>query len=795
MVAGVTGVTGLALGAERELAPGHSAHGEVFNHGPRQAAVLIEGTGNVFFEVSTEKPLAQIFFNQGLGQLHGFWDFEAERSFRQVAAIDPDCAMAYWGMAMANYENEKRAKEFIAEAVARKASADARERMWIEALATYYKENDKGEMPEKKVRARQLVRNLEAMVAKYPEDVEAKAFLLVQIWRNTRAGHPISSHHAIDLIAKEIFEWQPDHPAHHYRIHLWDKEQAERALTAAAHCGPAAPGIAHMWHMPGHVYSKLKRYADAAWYQEASARIDHAHMMRYQITPDAIHNFAHNNEWLLRNLHYLGRVADAIELACNMIELPRLAKLKSGTEDYAHKGGSWSQGRLRLRDTLVGYEMWEELLAFGEGNYLQVGTDEIDEVEWNRFMGIAAYASEKDGAKHLATVTRILAAEQEKQRKAVADAREKAHKAKKKEKEIEKAKKAAKETFTRKISAQQNARDELEVFALLFGAEPKPEEACVLLWKLKGMDKSRRAQLLSLAGGDSEKVVQLAKEAVSEGPSQVLPLAIQVEVLWRAKRQREARKGFEELCEIAGRADLGLPVFKRLAAMAPGLPMNCDWRKPAPSATDLGHRPTLEDLGPLQWMPPVAPGWTLQDAEGKTISLRDYRGKPVLLIFSFGKGCAHCMEQLHAFAPMQEEYEAAGIALVAVSTNSPDDLKTTYQNTSDGTQSPFPFPLLSDPEMRVFKNYRAYDDFEKMALHGTFLIDGMGKMRWQNIGFEPFMHVKFLLSECKRLLGFDGVPALTVSGMQRSENHAPQSSDARNQRHRTPLCTRFGSDL
>ncbi len=46
--------------------------------------------------------------------------------------------------------------------------------------------------------------------------------------------------------------------------------------------------------------------------------------------------------------------------------------------------------------------------------------------------------------------------------------------------------------------------------------------------------------------------------------------------------------------------------------------------------------------------------------------------------------------------------------------------------------------------MRVFKNYRAYDDFEKMALHGTFLIDGMGKMRWQNIGFEPFMHVKFL---------------------------------------------------
>ncbi len=69
------------------------------------------------------------------------------------------------------------------------------------------------------------------------------------------------------------------HPAHHYRIHLWDKRGPKHALESAAQCGPSLPGIAHMWHMPGHTYSNLNlhRYQDAVWQQEASARVDHAH--------------------------------------------------------------------------------------------------------------------------------------------------------------------------------------------------------------------------------------------------------------------------------------------------------------------------------------------------------------------------------------------------------------------------------------------------------------------------------------------------------------------------------------
>ncbi|HYE98966.1 MAG TPA: alkyl hydroperoxide reductase, partial [Planctomycetota bacterium] len=101
------------------LQEGHSVHGEAFNEGPRQAAVRMAGMGDVRFAVTTEKEDAQAFVNQGVAQLHGFYYFEAERSFRQAAAIDPGCAMAYWGMALANINNDKRAKGFIEEAVKR----------------------------------------------------------------------------------------------------------------------------------------------------------------------------------------------------------------------------------------------------------------------------------------------------------------------------------------------------------------------------------------------------------------------------------------------------------------------------------------------------------------------------------------------------------------------------------------------------------------------------------------------------------------------------------------------------
>ena len=94
------------------------------------------GTGNVHFPVTSKNSLVQKFIEQGVGQLHGFWYVEAERSFRQAAALDPNCGIAYWGMAMANRHRQSRARQFAMEAARHKAGLTDREQMYIDALSS-----------------------------------------------------------------------------------------------------------------------------------------------------------------------------------------------------------------------------------------------------------------------------------------------------------------------------------------------------------------------------------------------------------------------------------------------------------------------------------------------------------------------------------------------------------------------------------------------------------------------------------------------------------------------------------
>ena len=63
-----------------------------------------------------------------------------------------------------------------------------------------------------------------------------------------------------------------------------------------------------------------------------------------------------------------------------------------------------------------------------------------------------------------------------------------------------------------------------------------------------------------------------------------------------------------------------------------------------------------------------------------------------------------------------------------------------------------PFPMLCDPKMQDFRAWRCFDDFEGMPLHGTFLVDRSGRVRWQDISYEPFMELEWLLREGRRLL-------------------------------------------
>jgi peroxiredoxin len=230
---------------------------------------------------------------------------------------------------------------------------------------------------------------------------------------------------------------------------------------------------------------------------------------------------------------------------------------------------------------------------------------------------------------------------------------------------------------------------------------------------------------------------------------------VQVELQWLAEKKDEARETFETLRKLSGSIQLDAPVFDRLEPIARDFGFCEDWRVVNASASDVGERPNLDDLGPFCWSPSPAPSWNLIDAAGKPHALADYRGRPVVAIFFLGSGCLHCAEQLQKFAPMAEKFRAAGIELVAISTDDQAGLQTSIDN----YHSEFPFPLLSDAELTAFRAYRAYDDFERKTLHGTFLIDASGQLRWQDIAAEPFMDPQFVLTEAQRLLAIpDSAP-------------------------------------
>ena len=718
--------------------PGHSMIGESFNEGPRQKGGLMPGMGTVSFPVTTKNEDAQKFFTQGVAQLHGFWYFEAERSFRQAAALDSDCAMAFWGMGQANIHNQKRAGEFIKEATKRKEKASRREQLWIDAYAAYYAEGKKDD----KERRGDLIRALEELSFEFPEDVEAKAFLVFQLWDNKQHALPLPSRQAVDALAQQVLAVNPKHPGiHHYLIHLWNAGNGDkRAVPSAARGGQFAPGIAHLWHMPGHTFSALRRYADAAWQQEAGARVDHAYMQAARVMPEQIHNYPHNNDWLVKNLAHVGRVHDGIDLAKNLIELPRLGPGRSQ---------AFKLGRERLLQTLVTFELWDELAGLESTIYLDSGDDPSAENERHRALGLAWFgkADATRGQAHLDALKVSLAALRTERISAADKAETEAKAAKKPEDQIAKAMADTMRGFAPRIDTLESALAELRVARALLANDLEGLRAQLPL--AKQLPSIRRAQIHFVLG-EHDTAEKLAREAADADVGQVHPRAVLAGLLWEMNRKEPAFAAFKQLRERSAHLDLDVPAFARLASIAGELQLPTDWRIPATVPADAGERPDLAQLGPFRWKPYEAVQWSLPTRDGKPIALAELKGKPVLVVFYLGSGCAHCIEQLNALAPLYPEFATAGIEVVAVSTDTVAGLQQTFAKATDA--SGFPFSIVSDASAEMFRAYRAYDDFENMPLHGAFLIDGAGLVRWQNISYQPFKDLKWLLSEAKRLL-------------------------------------------
>jgi peroxiredoxin len=683
-------------------APGHSLHGEAFNDGPRHAAYLMRGMGKVHFSVTTQKPEAQAFIDQGVAQLHSFYYFESERSFRQAAKLDPECAMAYWGMAMSNIYNARRAKEFVKEARKRAAKVSRRELLYLDALEAFYRDgsNDRS-------RRHALLHGLETVVQEFPGDLDARAWLALVTWQNASDG--IGSRQAVDIVLDTVFQVEPMHPgAHHYRIHLWDGVKPERAEKSAALYAQSAPGIAHAWHMPGHTYTGLKRYVDAAYQQEGSARVDHAYMIRDRVMPFEIHNYVHNNQWLCTTLSHIGRARDAIAVARNLVEQPRDPQ-KNGPNDG---GSAQRSGRIRWSEVMIRYELWDELIEVTKSGALDWSSVPLEQVQHAYSLGLA-YAAKNDEANLRRQVEAL---------KRIAGADTKGPLA------------------------------ELEGLELLARGEIGPAFERFARASGMGQEALARAHLAARNYGFAEST---ARKAVQQNAGQVPALATLVTILHDVGKDKDAREAYRTLEPLARWADRDVPIFQRLESLVARWKAEGGWTtSPNPPINHLGSdeaaasRIDLSTLGPAVWSPFPAERFASADTTGTPWSLNDQKGKSVVIIFFLGGKCAHCMQQIERFGQEYDGLKQRNVAMVAISTDGLEAVKA-LKNNKDGIK--FPMPMLADPKLDLFKRYRAYDDFEGQPLHATFLIDPDGYVRFQRISADPFLDVEFIKTESERV--------------------------------------------
>jgi peroxiredoxin/tetratricopeptide (TPR) repeat protein len=766
----------VALPAQREPeAPGHSLHGGTFDEGPRQAALLMPGmSAQVHLPVAGLAAEAQAFFDQGVTQLHGFWYFEAERSFRQVLLLRPGCAMAYWGMAMANVEQRPRAAGCIAHAVRCSGDVPHHEQLWIDAWARYYQVGDdvraelrsgdavlvqaavaaltaKNDKRDERPLAEHLIKDLEALVFEFPDDIEAKAFLAVQNWLNTDWGNgiPISSHAGVDALITQVLQRAPLHPAHHYRVHLWDREAAERALASAAVLGDTAPGIAHQWHMAGHIYAKLNRHAEAAWQQEASARVDHAQMQRDRVMPFLIHNYGHNQEWLARSLSYVGRAQEALAVAMNLAQLPRHPKWNT-LDDRDHIA---IDARSRLVSVCEDYELWDEALRLAQDGHLDASESIRGELLRLGLVGRALFRLGRlaEAERLLAETEPLLARARAARANAVDGAEAKALADKADGKKVREAMDEAGRDPTDLVRAVLDLQRELNGERLLAHGDAKG--AVAEFEAVDGFPKTLLADAL-VAAGQAAKAVELLEPEVKERPNRLPTLGRLLLAHVAAFEQdptHDKARTRELLVQVVAMGIVGPPRARFEQRLDVGVDGGLPRSHPGPGRpfpADFGTRPPLDSLGPLEWSPFPAADFDLPCATGGRRTLAEQRGKPTLVVFYLGFGCLHCVQQLEALSPKAKDFGAAGIDVLAIGN---ETLAKAQDNLAALGDRAFPFPLLADPELAAFRAARCYDDFESMPLHGTFLLDGQGKVRWQDISAEPFTQFDWLLAESRRL--------------------------------------------
>jgi tetratricopeptide (TPR) repeat protein len=332
---------------------------------------LYDNLGDHHYTITTDVPLAQRYFDQGLRLYYAFNHAEAIRAFEQATRLDPDCAICYWGIALAYGPNINApmdsaagvaAYAAIREALTRQAAAGPVERALIGALAARY-----APVPpaERVALDSAYARAMARVVRAYPNDPEAatlyaESLMDLSPWHYwTPDGEPRPDTPTLLAQLERVTATYPDHPgANHFYIHAVEPVDPERAVGAAERLAGLMPGAGHLVHMPGHIYVRVGRYLDVIEANQHAVHADETYI-RDQSPAFGIYvagYYPHNYDFLAFAASMIGRSEQAITAAEKMVSIvPR---------DMLHVPGmTFLQHHLtRHLQLKVRFARWEEIL-------------------------------------------------------------------------------------------------------------------------------------------------------------------------------------------------------------------------------------------------------------------------------------------------------------------------------------------------------------------------------------------------------------------------------------------------
>ncbi|SMD08854.1 hypothetical protein [Pedobacter nyackensis] len=252
----------------------------------------LPGWGHYSYQISTASDSAQVYFDQGLTMYYSYHMKEALASFKEAARFDPNCAMIYWGqaLAMGPYYNSahmylipKNILEVLKLMNQSAGKASAKERDLFKVMSLRYPSSDADTVKTNLNAA--YAQGMKALISIYPQDADIKALFIDAVmlihpwdfWNNDGSAKEWTPE--VVNLCKTVLQENPKHPgALHYYIHLTEaSRQPELALANAQLLKDLFPGVAHMVHMSSHVYQRNGLYPLGV---EANDRAD-ANLVRY----------------------------------------------------------------------------------------------------------------------------------------------------------------------------------------------------------------------------------------------------------------------------------------------------------------------------------------------------------------------------------------------------------------------------------------------------------------------------------------------------------------------------------